>query len=125
MATDPALAQQALALALDGEAGRANTVPMFYEVAKLHPDRTFAFALSEMKKLEPVVDANALSRFYPALGRGSADSAMIGKLNAFASAHMAPEARRPTEIAVASIQGRLKVIEGRLPAIVAWLAEAR
>ena len=52
---------------------------------------------------------------------GESDRAMIGKLRAFAEAHIPASARNATETAIANIEYRLKVREQRMPAIDAWL----
>ena len=49
------------------------------------------------------------------------DRAMIGKLRAFAEAHIPVSARNATETAIANIENRIRVREQRIPAIVAWL----
>ena len=46
---------------------------------------------------------------------------MIGKLQAFAEAHIAPTSRRATETAIASIRYRNEIIAKRLPQITRWL----
>ena len=47
---------------------------------------------------------------------------MIGKIEAYAEAHLAPSSRRAAETAVASIRDRIRVRRERLPAIDEWLA---
>ena len=46
---------------------------------------------------------------------------MIGKIRAYADAHLAAGARRPAETAVANIVYRSQVRSERLPAVDAWL----
>jgi aminopeptidase N len=47
---------------------------------------------------------------------------MVGKLNAYAGANLAPSSRGDVEAASAAIQDRVKVNAARLPEIDAWLA---
>jgi aminopeptidase N len=47
---------------------------------------------------------------------------MAGKVQAYAEAHIAPEARRDAETAIVGINDRIKVRRERLPEIDAWLA---
>jgi aminopeptidase N len=120
-ARDPALAQRALELALSDEPGATNSAGMISYVAYEHPDLAFDFAVAHREQVDRLVDSTSRARYYPALGSGSRDPAMIGKLQAFAEAHIAPTSRRATDTAVAAIQYRRKVIEERLPQVTAWL----
>jgi aminopeptidase N len=120
---DPALAQRALELALTSEPGATNTARMIATVAGNHPDMAFDFALAHLAAVDERVDSTSRSRYYPGLGGGSSDPAMIGKINAFAEAQLAPGSRRSARSAVAGIEYRIKVRKERLPAIDAWLAK--
>jgi aminopeptidase N len=121
MAEDKALGQRALELALTDEPGATNSAGMIGAVAGQHPDMAFDFAVAHRAELEKLVDASSQARYYPGLGGGSADKAMIGKLRAFADAHIPASARNATETAIANIENRIKVREQRIPQIVAWL----
>jgi aminopeptidase N len=46
---------------------------------------------------------------------------MIAKLRDYAEKHMTPASRRPADRAIASIEDRIRVREGRLPDITRWL----
>jgi aminopeptidase N len=94
---------------------------MIGAVAGQHPDMAFDFAVAHRAQVENLVDASSQARYYPGLGGGSADKAMIGKLRAFADAHIPASARNATETAIAHIETRIKVREQRIPQIVAWL----
>ncbi|HEV8630028.1 MAG TPA: M1 family aminopeptidase, partial [Thermoanaerobaculia bacterium] len=118
---DEGLARRALELALTPEPGATVKASMIAVVSDLHPDLAFDFALAHRTAVEAMVDGPSQSRYFPALASGSADPAMIGKVNAYASAHLAASARRDAETAVASIADRLRVRRDRLPAIDAWL----
>jgi aminopeptidase N len=119
---DEALAKRALELALTEEPGATNSPSMISTVAFQHPDLAFDFALAHVKEVNAKVDNTSLSRYYPRLGGGSADPAMVGKLDAYAKANLPAGARRDVDTAMASIQYRIKVRSERLPAIDAWLA---
>jgi aminopeptidase N len=121
-AEDKALARRALDLAMTDEPGLTNSAAMLSRVAENHPDLAFDFAVAHMAKVNQRVDASSRSRYFPRLAGGSADPAMIGKLNAYAGANLAPGSRRDAETAIASINDRIKVRALRLPAIDAWLA---
>jgi aminopeptidase N len=121
VAEDKALAQRALELALTGEPGATNSAGMIGAVAGQHPDMAFDFAVAHRAQVETLVDASSQARYYPGLGGGSFDPAMIGKLRDFAEAHVPASARNATETSIANIEDRIKVREQRIPAIVAWL----
>ena len=121
IAEDKALGQRALQLALTDEPGATNSGGMIGAVAGQHPDMAFDFAVDHRARIETLIDASSQARYYPGLGGGSSDRAMIGKLRAFAEAHIPASARNATETSIANIEYRLKVREQRMPAIVAWL----
>jgi aminopeptidase N len=119
-AEDEALARRALELALTDEPGETNSASMLGGVAFEHPDLAFDFAMAHMAQIDPRVDTTSRSRFYPRLAGGSHDPAMVGKLKAYADAHVAARSRRATESAIANIEYAIKVRHDRLPGIDAW-----
>ena len=119
---DAALAQRALALALTDEPGATNAAAMIATVAQQHPDLAFDFAVGHLDQVNAVLDTTSRSRYYPRLGSGSLDPAMVAKLRDYADAHVAAGSRRATETAIANVLYRQQVREQRLPAIDAWLA---
>ena len=118
---DEALARRALELALTDEPGATNSAGMIGAVSRSHPDLAFDFAVAHREQVDQRVDSTSRSRYYPGLGDGSFDPAMIGKLESFANAHIAASSRRATETAVANTRYRIMVRDERLPAIDAWL----
>jgi aminopeptidase N len=122
---DAALAERALELALTDEPGATNSAGMISYVSYEHPDLAFDFAVAHRDAVDKLVDSTSRSRFYPGLGSGSRDPAMIAKLNAFADAHIARSSRRATDTAIASITYRREVIEKRMPQVSAWLEAQR
>lgn len=119
---DEALAQRALALALTDEPGVTNSASMIAGVAHDHPDLAYDFALAHLAQVEQRIDASSRSRYIPSLAGNSADVVMIGKINAYAAAHLAAGSRREAETAVARIKDRVRIVAERLPEIDAWLA---
>ena len=122
-AQDPALAQRALELALGDEPGATNTAKMVATVAALNPDLTFDFAVAHRVALDERVDFTSRSRYYPTLGAGSSDPAMVGKIGAYAQAYLAEGSRRSAETAIETIQYRIRIQSERLAAINAWLVK--
>jgi aminopeptidase N len=119
---DKAVAQRALQLALTDEPGLTSSASMISAVARRHPDLAFDFALANQEKINQRIDATSRSRYFARLAGGSSDPAMVGKLNAYAGANLAPTSRGDVEAAIAAIQDRVKVNAARLPEIDAWLA---
>jgi aminopeptidase N len=122
-ATDDALAQRALKLALTDEPGATNSAAMVARVAQSHPDMAFDFAIANMGRINERIDETSRSRYFPRLASGSADPAMIDKVKAYAGANLAPSSRRDADTAIASIKDRIRVRAERLPEIDAWLAK--
>jgi aminopeptidase N len=122
---DAALARRALDLALTAEPGATISAGMIARVAEEHPDLAYDFALAHMAAVNDKVDASSRSRYYAGLGGQSSDPAMVGKLTAYATAHLPASARRDTETAIAKVKDRIRVRGQVLPAIDAWLARSR
>jgi aminopeptidase N len=121
---DAGLARRALDLALTSEPGATTSAGLIARVADEHPDLAFDFALAHMAAVDDKIDAPSRSRYYASLADQSADPAMIGKLTAYASAHLEETSRRDTETAIANIKDRIRVRGQVLPAIDGWLSRA-
>ena len=120
-AKDDALAKRALDLALTDEPGATISASMIRGVAGAHPDMAFDFAIAHREQVDKLVDSTSRSRYYPGVGGGSHDPAMVGKIRAYAEKYIAPTSRRDAETAIAGIQYRVKVRNERIPAILEWL----
>ncbi len=119
---DPALAKTALDLAMTDEPGKTVSAAIISAVAGEHPDMAVDFALANLKRVEQFVDVSSRSRYVGQLAGGSRDPAMIGKLEAYAKAHLTPQSRGPVDKAIANIRARL-ASEPRIKAgVKAWLA---
>ena len=91
---DEALAKRALEMALTDEPGATNSAGMISMVSGLHPDLAFDFAVAHRAQVDGMVDTTSRSRYYPGLGYGSLDPAMVSKIKAYAAAHVAAGSRR-------------------------------
>ena len=118
---DEALARRALDLAVTEEPGATNSAGMISSVAFLHPELALDFALAHREQVNAKVDSTSRSEYYPGLTSYSLDPATIGKIKAFAKAHIAAGSRRDADAAVSNIVYRIKLRNERLPAIDAWL----
>jgi len=108
---------------LTAEPGATISAGMIARVAEEHPDLAYDFALAHMAEVNDKVDASSRSRYYAGLGGQSSDPAMVGKLTAYATAHLQASARRDTETAIANVKDRIRVRGEVLPAIDAWLRQ--
>jgi aminopeptidase N len=122
-ASDPALAERALQLALTDEPGVTNSAAMISTVAQRHPDMAVDFALANVEKINQRVDASSRSRYFARLAGGSANPAMIAKLKGYAKANLAVSSRGDVYSAIAAIEDRIKTNAARLPEIDAWLQQ--
>ena len=122
-AQDPLLAQRALDLALSDEPGATNTAKMIYAVSNRFPELAFDFALANMAAVDERVDATSRSVYYPGLAGWSGNAAMIGKVKAYAEAHLDKGSRRAAETAMVNIRNRIKVRDEQLPVLDAWLLQ--
>jgi aminopeptidase N len=120
-ARDPALAQRALDLALTDEPGATTSPGIIASVAGPHPDLAYDFALRHREKVEAMVDISSRSRYLPGLAGGSADPAMVAKLQDYATRYLTPGSRGRADVAIAAIQDRVRVRQSRLPDISRWL----
>ena len=66
-------------------------------VAGEHPDLAFDFAVRNRARVEAFVDASSRSRYFAALAGGSAEPAMIDKLEDYARRHMNAQSRGAVE----------------------------
>jgi aminopeptidase N len=118
---DEALAQRALDLALTDEPGATNSANMISIVAQRHPELAFDFAVAHREQVDKLVDSTSRSRYYPFLAHASLDPAMVGKVQAYSQAHIAPTSRRDANTVIANLQYRMGVRKNRLPEIDTWL----
>jgi aminopeptidase N len=122
-AKDATLAQRALDMALTDEPGATNSADMISRVSSEHPDKAFDFALAHREQVDTLLDASSRNRYYPYLGAGSNNLAMVQKIKNYADQYIAPDARRDAELAMAYIQTHIKLSATRRPQIDAWLAK--
>ncbi len=118
-ASDNALAQRALDLALTGEAGTSSS-NIIAAVSVEHPDLAFDFAVANRARVESLVDSAGGTGFVAGLAAASRDPAMIGKLERFRDASPADE-RRGIERRIAQIRNRLATEPRLAREIDAWL----
>jgi aminopeptidase N len=118
---DPALARQALELALTSEPGETTSPAIMRRVARFHPELAWGFAQEHLTEvLEKLLDSDRAS-FVPALGAESIDPSMVQKINDYARAHIPADARRNALESIGAIRERIRIRSTRLPLITSWL----
>jgi aminopeptidase N len=117
----PALADRALALALSSEPPQTARPAIVRQVARLHPERAFAFALDHREALQGTLEPASRTSFFTELAWGARGQETLARLEAFART-LPPTTRREADKAAAAIRVRNAVIATRLPEIDRWLA---
>lgn len=120
-AKDTKLAAKALDLALTDEPGKTTSAAIVTAVADEHSMMAVDFALTHRAQYEALIDVSARSRAVARLGGGSADPAMIGKLDGYASAYLTPASRKPIDQSIAAIKARIATRAKLKPELGGWL----
>ena len=120
-ARDPALARQALSLALTAEPGETTGPSMLRRVAYAHPELAWDFAQQNLSAVLGKLPESDRPGFIPELGAESIDPAMIGKIRQYARTHIAADARRNADESMGAIRERIRMRTSRLPLITAWI----
>ncbi|MEW9570712.1 M1 family metallopeptidase [Rhodanobacter sp. Si-c] len=123
LAEDEGLATRALNLALTPEIG-TNGSAIFTGVSFMHPELAFDFAVAHRAQVDAMVGPNDRAEFYPDLAWGSNDPKIIGRIQAFAAAHIAPDARSSADMVINMIRHRAEVRNRQVPQIDAWLKQS-
>jgi aminopeptidase N len=118
---DPALAARALNLSLSDETPATLAPVMIRQVAALHPDLAWDFALANRRALETRLDPSQRLNYFGQLLRDTADAAHADRLHAFAQTAYPAGGRREADKAEARIRQRAEVRRLRLPEIDRWL----
>jgi aminopeptidase N len=124
MALDPKLAQQALNLTLTAEIQTTTRPMVLNDVAELHPDMAFDFAVEHRDQVNDWLEPNARDDFQTRLLSGSIDPAAPDKLLAYVAAHLPASAQRPAAALASQIVYSIKVRNERLAQIDSWLNAA-
>ncbi len=121
-AKDEKLARQALDLALTDEPGKTTSAAIIGRVGAEHPMLAVDYVLAHRAQYEGLIDVSARSQALARLGGGSADPAMVTKLDAYATQYLTPESRKVVDRAIAAIKTRIETRARQKPALTAWFA---
>ena len=118
---DPALARQALDVALSGKPDATLAADMIAAVAELHPDLAFDFAAENRTAVLQRVDSFSRSGYITGLAARSVDPGMPARIRTWAEAHIAPESQGDAEQSAATVALRARLRVERLPAVIGWI----
>ncbi|MEJ7925391.1 M1 family metallopeptidase [Sphingobium sp. AN641] len=121
-AKDEALAAKALDLALTDEPGKTTSAAIIAQVGAEHPMLAVDYVLAHRAQYEALIDVSARSQGLARLGGNSADPAMVGKLDAYATQYLTPESRKVVDRAISTIKTRIETRARLKPALTAWFA---
>lgn len=122
-AEDEALARKALDLALTDEPGKTTSAAIISSVGEDHPMLAVDYVLAHRQQYEAMIDVSARSQAIARLGGGSADPAMVTKLDAYASQYLTPESRKVVDRSIAAIKTRIETRARLKPALIAWFGK--
>ena len=122
-ATDPVLAQQALALALTEEPDPTLRPALVDAVSGEHPETAFDFAVAHWAVFGKLIEPGSQQRYVPGLLGSATDTRVLDKLNAFVAAHIAAGADQDARKVAATIRYVAGIRLNRLPEVDRWLAD--
>jgi aminopeptidase N len=120
-ASDEALAQRALDLALTDEPGKTTSSGIIGTVAAQHPRMAIDFVLAHLNQVNQLIDISGRSRFMQRLASASHDASLIPVLEGFAKANLAETDRKPIDQAIDRIRSRSSQIPRITTETAAWL----
>lgn len=123
VAKDEALGRRALDLALTDEPGKTTSAAIISAVGGEHPMLAVDYVLAHRQQYEAMIDVSARSQAIARLGGGSADAAMVTKLDAYATQYLTPESRKVVDRSIAAIKTRIETRARLKPALVAWFGK--
>jgi aminopeptidase N len=124
LASDEALANQTLALAISGTPDATSASQMITSVSRVHPELAFDFVRAHQDAVNKLIEHAGRPRFIARIVAASTDPAMVGKLQAYAATLPADEAK-PVVQALTSLKQRLATRPAQRAQTQAWLAKAR
>ncbi|GLV24265.1 M1 family metallopeptidase [Sphingobium sp. Cam5-1] len=122
-AKDEALGRKALDLAMTDEPGKTTSAAIISAVGAEHPMLAVDYVLAHRQQYEALIDVSARSQAIARLGGGSADPAMVTKLDAYASRYLTPESRKVVDRSISAIRTRIETRARLKPALTAWFAK--
>ena len=123
-ASDPALAQATLDLALTDTAPKTARAAMIRQVAEAHGDLAFAFAMANRPQIAALIDDSAKANYFARLAASAQKPQTIKALESYA-AGLKPDQRKPVDRTIGQIHQRLADSAAQVAGTKAWLAARR
>ena len=120
-ARDEGIATRALELLKTDTITNPQKASLLRAVSARHPDMAFDWAVANRELVNGFVEQSSEAGYIVALGAGSNDPAMPGKITAYAKQYLPEAARGGAERAVSSIAVRKAMAERLRPAVAKWL----
>jgi aminopeptidase N len=121
-AQSAALAQKALDLTLTDEVPVPMRGNVVQEVARDHPALAFDWAAANADKVNAFLETSTRSAFIVQLASGSSDTALAGRVAAFAAKNLPAASRKPAQQVVSAISYRARLRKMQAAAIGTWAA---
>lgn len=121
-ARDDALAARALDLIKASDFTAPQKAELLAAIAGRHPDMAFNFAVANLELVNGLLETSTRAGFIVALGAGSNDPAMPGKIQAFAEKNLPEASRGGARRALTAIAVRKAAADRLRAATAAWLA---
>jgi len=124
LASDEALANATLALAISGTPDATSASQMITSVGRVHPELAFDFVRAHQDAVNTLIEHAGRPRFIARLVAASTEPTMVPKLQAYAATLPADEAK-PVIQALTSLKQRLATRSAQRAQTAAWLAKHR
>jgi aminopeptidase N len=121
-ARDPALAAEAMAIALTQEADVTLRPRIVGAASFLHPEMAVDFAIAHWDVLSAMIEPTVQHRYLPRLAGSAVTTGILAPLDAFASVHIPPNAQSDLRKAISQVRYASAIRSDRLPSIDSWLA---
>jgi aminopeptidase N len=121
-ARDKTLAQRALGLALGSDIAVTTRPDIIASVSSNYPEMAFDFVNAHLALVNSWLEADSRNQYVPNIAAGAHDAEMVGKLKAFATAHIPDTARSSATKAESAIALAVEIRTKRLPDVDRWLS---
>ncbi|MGR6327644.1 M1 family metallopeptidase [Sphingomonas sp. XXL09] len=120
---DTAVAQRALELLRSNQLTTPQKASLLRSVSAFHPDMAFDWAVANRDLVNGFVEESQRAGYIVALGGGSNDPAMPGKIQAYADQYIPEASRGGVKRTLSSIAVRKAAADRLRPAVARWLGQ--
>ena len=120
-ASDPALAQATLDLALTDAPPPTVRAAMVRAVAEGHGDLAFGYAMAHRKQIEGLVDDSSQASYFAGLASAAQNAVTLAALETY-GAGLKPDQRKPVDRVLGQVRQRMADTAAQVAGTKAWLA---